>query len=76
MTNETKSINGKSQLDVWGAAMITNLVLLGILPSTRHPAIFNIRREMRGIIFCSTGVSKIVWDKVVLHGVSLQHMGC
>jgi hypothetical protein len=69
MAKETKSIKGKSQLDVCGAAMITNLVLSGILPSTRHPAIFNIRRERRGIILFSTGVSKIVWDKVVLPGI-------
>ena len=37
MTYAVANMNGKSQLDVWGAAISTNLLWADASPSTRQP---------------------------------------
>lgn len=51
---------GKSQLDVCGAAIITNLGILGSFPSVCHLEILSNKMDIQRIIFRTTGVSKIV----------------
>ena len=51
---------GKSQLDVWGAAIITNLGISGRAPSVRHPEILSKKMDIHRITVLTMGVSKIV----------------
>ena len=54
------SANGKSQLDVWGAAIRTYLVIAGTLSAARHPVIFKKKKESQRVSVFTRGVSKIV----------------
>jgi len=53
-------MRGKSQLDVWGAAIITNLGISGSVPCVCHPEILSKHMDIHRRTVLNTGVSKIV----------------
>jgi hypothetical protein len=54
------SVIGKSQFDVWGAAIMTYFGISGSRPDLRHPNIFKTNSEMPWSRFLKMGMSKMV----------------
>ena len=56
----TNIMMGKSQLEVWGAAMRTNLGMSGRAPSDFHPDILSKNNDIHRMRVRTTGVSNMV----------------